>query len=153
MRGKKNPPLDLTPVPDGTPLTFDTMKEGCSYVVTKISDCCMRRLGHIGSKVGFPATISGTVSGLSTQQRVHVLVKPLKDPNFYVQNRPSNTIGGKWRTLFYCGTKEGGGVGEDFEIFAIVTTQVLVEHQALKEIPNDAAKSGLVQVVAVTRAK
>src|SRR6266581_9797003 len=25
MRGRKNPPLDLTPVPDGTPLTFDTM--------------------------------------------------------------------------------------------------------------------------------
>jgi integrase len=25
MRGKKNPPLDLTPVPEGTPLTFDTM--------------------------------------------------------------------------------------------------------------------------------
>lgn len=25
MRGKKNPPLDLTPVPAGTPLTFDTM--------------------------------------------------------------------------------------------------------------------------------
>jgi integrase len=25
MRGQKNPPLDLTPVPDGTPLTFDTM--------------------------------------------------------------------------------------------------------------------------------
>jgi integrase len=25
MRGKKNPPLDLTPAPDGSPLTFDTM--------------------------------------------------------------------------------------------------------------------------------
>src|SRR5713101_4956989 len=25
MRGKKNPPLDLTPVADGTPVTFDTM--------------------------------------------------------------------------------------------------------------------------------
>jgi integrase len=25
MRGRKNPPLDLTPVPDGTPLTFDVM--------------------------------------------------------------------------------------------------------------------------------
>jgi integrase len=25
MRGKKNPPLDLTPAPDGTPVTFDTM--------------------------------------------------------------------------------------------------------------------------------
>ena len=25
MRGRKNPPLDLTPVPDGTPLTFNTM--------------------------------------------------------------------------------------------------------------------------------
>ena len=25
MRGRKNPPLDLTPVPDGTPLTFDEM--------------------------------------------------------------------------------------------------------------------------------
>ena len=25
MRGRKNPPLDLTPVPDGAPLTFDTM--------------------------------------------------------------------------------------------------------------------------------
>jgi site-specific recombinase XerD len=25
MRGRKNPPLDLTPEPDGAPLTFDTM--------------------------------------------------------------------------------------------------------------------------------
>ena len=25
MRGRKNPPLDLTPAPDGTPLTFDMM--------------------------------------------------------------------------------------------------------------------------------
>lgn len=25
MRGRKNPPLDLTPLPDGTPLSFDTM--------------------------------------------------------------------------------------------------------------------------------
>ena len=25
MRGKKNPPLDLTPAPDGAPLTFDAM--------------------------------------------------------------------------------------------------------------------------------
>ena len=25
MRGRKNPPLDLTPAPDGAPLTFDTM--------------------------------------------------------------------------------------------------------------------------------
>src|SRR5205807_1738020 len=25
MRGRKNPPLDLTPVPDGTPITFDTL--------------------------------------------------------------------------------------------------------------------------------
>jgi integrase len=27
MRGRKNLPLDLTPVPDGTPLTFDTMAQ------------------------------------------------------------------------------------------------------------------------------
>jgi hypothetical protein len=25
MRGRKNPPLDLTPAPDGMPLTFDMM--------------------------------------------------------------------------------------------------------------------------------
>ena len=25
MRGRKNPPLDLTPAPDGAPVTFDTM--------------------------------------------------------------------------------------------------------------------------------
>jgi hypothetical protein len=25
MRGRKNPPLNLTPTPDGAPLTFDTM--------------------------------------------------------------------------------------------------------------------------------
>ena len=27
MRGRKNLPLDLTPVPDGTPLTFDTLAQ------------------------------------------------------------------------------------------------------------------------------
>ena len=25
MRGKKSPPLDLSPVPEGTPLTFDVL--------------------------------------------------------------------------------------------------------------------------------
>ena len=27
MRGRKNPPLEITPVPDGAPLTFDTMAQ------------------------------------------------------------------------------------------------------------------------------
>ena len=27
MRGRRNPPLDLTPVPEGTPLTFDVMAQ------------------------------------------------------------------------------------------------------------------------------
>ena len=27
MRGRKNPPLAFTPVPNGTPLTFDTMAQ------------------------------------------------------------------------------------------------------------------------------
>ena len=28
MRGRENPPLDLTPEPNGTPLTFDIMAMG-----------------------------------------------------------------------------------------------------------------------------
>jgi len=28
MRGRKNPPLDLLPVPEGAPVTFDTMAIG-----------------------------------------------------------------------------------------------------------------------------
>src|SRR4051794_26078540 len=28
MRGRKNPPLELAPVPDGAPATFDTMATG-----------------------------------------------------------------------------------------------------------------------------
>lgn len=27
MRGRKNPPLEIVPVPDGTPVTFDTMAQ------------------------------------------------------------------------------------------------------------------------------
>ena len=27
MRGRKNPPLEITPVPEGTPLTFDLMAQ------------------------------------------------------------------------------------------------------------------------------
>ena len=27
MRGRKNPPLEIVPVPDGAPLTFDTMAQ------------------------------------------------------------------------------------------------------------------------------
>ena len=27
MRGRKNPPLEIVPVPDGTPLTFDIMAQ------------------------------------------------------------------------------------------------------------------------------
>ncbi len=30
MRGRKNPPLDLTPVPEGTPLTFDVLRRACA---------------------------------------------------------------------------------------------------------------------------
>ena len=37
MRGRRNPPLDLTPIPDGTPLTFDTMAHAYleDYVLQK----------------------------------------------------------------------------------------------------------------------
>ncbi len=40
MRGRKNPPLDLTPVPEGTPLTFDTL------ATTYWRTTCYSAIGH-----------------------------------------------------------------------------------------------------------
>ena len=37
MRGRRNPRLDLTPTPDGTPLTFDSMARAC------LEDCVLQR--------------------------------------------------------------------------------------------------------------
>src|ERR1017187_58503 len=66
------------------------------------------------AKVVFGENIRGTLAGSSGKAHVHILVKPLRDPNYYVQQPPSDAASGKWETVFYCGNKEGGGIGERF---------------------------------------
>src|SRR2546425_8116605 len=56
MRGRKNPPLDLTPVPEGTPLTFDVMARAYleDYVLQRYRtmNTARPRVEHLRSFLG-----------------------------------------------------------------------------------------------------
>ena len=56
MRGKKNPPLDLSPVPEGTPLTFDVLARAYfeDYVLQRYRtlNTARGRVDHLRERFG-----------------------------------------------------------------------------------------------------
>jgi hypothetical protein len=76
MRGRKNPPLDLTPLPEGTPLTFDTMAhaylEDSTQLGVKQSRGAM--LGRASASIckSIPSTTSATKTPIATSPPVRL---------------------------------------------------------------------------------
>jgi hypothetical protein len=96
------------------------------------------------SKVGLHEIVSGRVS--DPDARPYVLVHPMLTDLWWVQRRPSPpNRDGSWRTLCYFGTQTQG-VGEFFEIVAIVTDANLKEGQTLEDLPSGAIRSDIVMV-------
>ena len=89
----------------------------------------------------------GTVSDPS--ERPIVLVHPMSTDLWWVQRPPAPpNSDGKWATLCYFGT-ESEGIGDYFQIVAIVPVNELPEGTVLQELPEARARS---EVVTVRRA-
>ncbi len=96
------------------------------------------------AEVGLTEIVNGKVSNPKAQ--VYVLVHPLLTNLWWVQRIPSPpNQDGTWQTLCYFGT-ETKGIGESFEIAAIVTKDKLEEGQMLPELPKDVVRSDIVTV-------
>lgn len=77
---------------------------------------------------------------------VYVLVHPLKGNQWWVQPLPSPANqDGSWRTSCFFGA-EIQGIGEEFEVLALATTEKLKEGQIFKELPKCGARSDIVTV-------
>lgn len=96
------------------------------------------------SEVGLTEIVKGKVS--NPKVRFYVLVHPLLTNMWWVQRIPSPpNQDGSWQTLCYFGT-ETKGIGESFEVVAIVTEDKLEEGQMLTELPKGVVQSDIVTV-------
>lgn len=96
------------------------------------------------AEVGLSEIVKGKASDPSA--RIYVIVHPLLTNLWWVQRIPSPpNADGSFQTLCYFGT-ETKGVGESFEIAAIVTNKTYVEGQILKELSKNAGMSDIVTV-------
>lgn len=99
------------------------------------------------AKVGLQYLVRGKVS-TDYSGNVYVLVHPILTDLCWVQQPPLSINGdGTWQSLCYFGT-ENQGIGESFEIIAIITTLTLKAGQTFKitGLPQDAIKSSLITV-------
>jgi hypothetical protein len=88
------------------------------------------------AEVGHQELVQGNVS-LVTRNNVYVLLHPLACDLWFVQNPPSViNADGTWQTLCYFGM-ENQGVGEYFELVAIVINSQLNAGQTMKRLPNN----------------
>lgn len=98
------------------------------------------------AEVKLEELVRGKVSNYSIGN-VYVLVHPVRTNLCFVQRTPSSiNEDGTWQTLCYFGTKNQG-VGEYFELIAIVLKEELKEGQTFEKLPpNIIAKSPIITV-------
>jgi len=102
------------------------------------------------AELGQQELVQGKVSPV-TKSRVCVLVHPMATNLWWVQNPPSViNADGTWQTLCYFGT-ENQGVGEYFELVAIVVNSQLKEGKTMSELPQDVIARSLVVTVKRTK--
>jgi hypothetical protein len=94
---------------------------------------------------GVEHLVRGKVTDYS-MGNVFVLVHPMRTNLFWVQ-RPPSLINqdGLWQTICFFGTKTQG-IGEYFELIAIITNKTMKEGDTLQVIPTDVIKSPLITV-------
>lgn len=97
-----------------------------------------------GAEVERDTTIQGRVS--DPRVPVVVLVRPLTTRFWWVQRIPAPANrDGSWETLASFGESKRG-VGEEFQIIALVTEERLVEGDMLDTLPRHSARSDIVKV-------
>ncbi|HEX3553489.1 MAG TPA: hypothetical protein VIA62_09700 [Thermoanaerobaculia bacterium] len=97
-----------------------------------------------GADVGREETVSGSAS--DSNLSVYVLIRPVRSSTWWVERPPAPTNrNGSWKTDCYFGTPSKG-VGEAFEVIAIVTEQKLKEGDQIDELPTYIARSETVTV-------
>ena len=84
----------------------------------------------------------GTHSGLieNPSMNLYVLVHPHPTDKWWVQNLPSVFSDGSWQTTIYFGT-ETQGIGDDYTVCAIITTEDLKVAETLSSLPSCVAES------------
>ncbi len=96
------------------------------------------------ASIGQQEMIRGEVTG--TDKGVFILVHPKSTKMWYVQDKPSAiTEQGTWQAVCYFGD-EYWGVGETFEVLAIVTKKKLRAGSSLRRIPKNAIRSEVITV-------
>jgi hypothetical protein len=97
-----------------------------------------------GAEVELETVIEGKVSDPRVQ--VYVLVHPVKDRFWWVQRVPAPpNRDGSWETLAYFGTSTKG-IGEDFQVIALVTETKLKEGETFETLPSHSARSDVIKV-------
>jgi hypothetical protein len=96
------------------------------------------------AEVGQKEMVQGTVS--DQEEQVYVLVYPMEARKWWVQPlaSPANNDG-SWATLCYFGT-ETEGIGEYFQVVALVADEKLEEGQILDSLPVDKGRSDIITV-------
>lgn len=84
----------------------------------------------------------GTHSGLIDNPglNLYVLVHPHTTDKWWVQNLPAVFSDGSWQTTIYFGT-ETQGIGDDYTVSAIITTEDLEVAEILSSLPSYVAES------------
>lgn len=96
------------------------------------------------AEVGMSEIVRGKVSNPRVQ--VYVLVHPMLTKLWWVQRKPSPpNQDGSWQVLCYFGT-ETEGMGEQFEIAAIVSDKRYEEGQTLNELSSNVVRSDIIVV-------
>lgn len=96
------------------------------------------------AEIGLTEIVKGKVS--NQKGKVYVLVHPLLTNLWWVQRFPSPpNQDGTWQTLCFFGT-ETKGIGEPYEVVAIVTSKKYEEGQTLTELPGDSIRSDIITV-------
>lgn len=88
------------------------------------------------SLTGYLAT--GIYSGLKKEHNIYVLVHPMPTSKWYVQRIPT-VINSSWQTIVYFGTADVG-IGDHYELSAIITSKSLEAEQVLENFPDYDAK-------------
>ena len=101
------------------------------------------------AEIGLSELVRGTVSDPSA--RPFVLLHPMSTDLWWVQRAPAPpNSDGEWATLCYFGT-ESQGIGDHFQIVALVPVGELEEGMVLQDLPEAQARSDVVTVRRVSR--
>jgi hypothetical protein len=134
--------IQLTP--SRTPMGIQKYFPPEELVVTPIGPSVRIEQPTHDSEIYQKVIVRGKVS--HSHMKVYVLIHPMETDFWLVQRPPSPPNGdGSWQTLCSFGT-QNKGVGELFEVVAILSDEDLKEGQQLDQLPPSAIESDIIIV-------